>query len=128
MTHRRRVPDQFVTYGKYSLLQSYGNQALKTHLNSFHASPYCSCLIGDVGDITQKMLPFNATVPNVSLSLHRQCVTDCYNHMETRLYLCYLLSYSCLIFYFLFLTQATTLLRDLIVAASKIGLYEICFD
>ena len=47
-------------------------QGFKTHLNSFDASPYCPRLIGDVGDIPPKMFPFNATVPDVSLSLPRR--------------------------------------------------------
>ena len=49
-------------------------------------SPYRPRLISDVGDVVQKMFPFSATVPDVSSSLSRRPVADCYDHMETRLY------------------------------------------
>ena len=38
----------------------------------------------DVKDITQKMFPFGATVPDASPNLPRRRVADCYDHMETR--------------------------------------------
>ena len=80
-THRRRVPDQSATYGNdhcYDHMET----TLQNHLNSFDASPYRPRLIGDV---IQKMFPFNAIVPDVSPSLSRRRVADCYDHMETRL-------------------------------------------
>ena len=83
-THRRRVPDQSATYGN-DLGYDHVEARLQTHLNSFDASPYCPRLIGDIGDVVQKMFPLNATVPDVSPSLPRRRVADCYDHMETRL-------------------------------------------
>ena len=79
-THRYCVPDQSADH--------FNDRMESRLLNSsqlFRCVPYYPRLIGDVGDITQKMFPFNATVPDVSLSLPRRCVADCYDHMETRL-------------------------------------------
>ena len=64
--------------------RSYLNQALNSS-QLFQCVPYCPRLICDVGNITKKMFPFDATVLDVSPNLPRRRVADCYDHLENKL-------------------------------------------